>query len=255
MKLNYENKLKICEWFREKSIEPTGNPLVLFEYYKENQFYGEITKSRSITNICWVIKKQIDFIQKSVVNIKYEHNTKNTNNLNSGYVYAIGNPAWNNYIKIGTSVDVYDRLNSYQTSCPLRDYYLIDYIYSDDRFELEKYIISHHISKNEWIETTESKIKSLFRRIKSYPEMEILRFALVVSMNNWLHEIKSDNDKNLFRSCVRSHIDAISKLTNLEKPEILSLTKTRVIQKNNSYYFDKIPLSFNLRSRKIKLQM
>ncbi|MGL4519205.1 MAG: GIY-YIG nuclease family protein [Phocaeicola sp.] len=48
-------------------------------------------------------------------------------------MYAISNPAWPGFIKIGKSVDVFDRLNNYQTSSPLRDYTLIGYAFVLDR--------------------------------------------------------------------------------------------------------------------------
>ena len=42
-----------------------------------------------------------------------------------GEVYVITNPAWKDWYKIGKAVDARDRLNSYQTSSPHRDYVLI----------------------------------------------------------------------------------------------------------------------------------
>lgn len=51
----------------------------------------------------------------------------------TGYVYAIGNPAWPAWIKIGKAVDAHDRLNGYQTSSPHRDYFLIHQKYFENR--------------------------------------------------------------------------------------------------------------------------
>jgi hypothetical protein len=42
----------------------------------------------------------------------------------SGEVYIITNPAWGDQIKVGKAIDAVDRLNSYQTSSPYRDYRL-----------------------------------------------------------------------------------------------------------------------------------
>ena len=39
-----------------------------------------------------------------------------------GDVYIITNPAWPEWIKVGKAVEARDRLNSYQTSSPYRDY-------------------------------------------------------------------------------------------------------------------------------------
>ena len=47
-------------------------------------------------------------------------------NANEGYVYAITNPAWDSWVKIGMAVDAEDRLRAYQTSSPHRDYSLLE---------------------------------------------------------------------------------------------------------------------------------
>ncbi len=41
-----------------------------------------------------------------------------------GVIYAICNPAWPDWIKIGMANDVEERCGSYQTSSPFRDYYI-----------------------------------------------------------------------------------------------------------------------------------
>ena len=42
--------------------------------------------------------------------------------IKEGYVYAITNPAWPGWVKIGMAIDADDRCNGYQTSSPFRDY-------------------------------------------------------------------------------------------------------------------------------------
>ena len=44
--------------------------------------------------------------------------------ISHGEVYIITNPAWKGWIKIGMAVESKDRLKTYQTSSPLRDYKL-----------------------------------------------------------------------------------------------------------------------------------
>ena len=58
--------------------------------------------------------------------------------VKDGYVYAIINPAWPDWVKIGMAVDAEDRLNGYQTSSPMRDYKLIDSVYSKNRSKAER---------------------------------------------------------------------------------------------------------------------
>ena len=57
----------------------------------------------------------------------------NYNNTKSGHVYAMTNAAWPEWVKIGKAVDAEDRLSTYQTSSPMRDYTMVHYAYSDDR--------------------------------------------------------------------------------------------------------------------------
>lgn len=42
----------------------------------------------------------------------------------AGWIYAITNPAWAGYVKLGRTFDVAERLRGYQTSSPHRDYHL-----------------------------------------------------------------------------------------------------------------------------------
>ena len=55
-----------------------------------------------------------------------------------GYVYAITNPAWEGWVKIGMAVDADDRCKSYQTSSPLRAYKLEHCTYFEDRRKAEQ---------------------------------------------------------------------------------------------------------------------
>lgn len=54
-----------------------------------------------------------------------------------GQVYIITNPAWEGWVKVGMAVDAKDRLNSYQTSCPFRDYVLYYSYETKDRRKAE----------------------------------------------------------------------------------------------------------------------
>ena len=62
---------------------------------------------------------------------------QNYNTTKSGYVYVITNTAWPEWVKVGMAIDADDRLNSYQTSSPFRDYELQYSVYCKDRRKLE----------------------------------------------------------------------------------------------------------------------
>ena len=55
------------------------------------------------------------------------------NQVKEGYVYVMTNPAWPEWVKVGMAVDSEDRLKSYQTSSPFRDYILVYSYEVDDR--------------------------------------------------------------------------------------------------------------------------
>jgi hypothetical protein len=59
-----------------------------------------------------------------------------------GFVYAITNPAFPGYVKIGRALDPEDRLASFQTGDPLRRYKLEGYRYSKDRYAAEQSVHS-----------------------------------------------------------------------------------------------------------------
>jgi hypothetical protein len=76
----------------------------------------------------------------------------------NGYVYAIINPAWPDWVKIGMAIDAEDRLNGYQTSSPMRDYELIHSVYFKNRSKAERnaHKLAEKIAerKGEWFNIT-----------------------------------------------------------------------------------------------------
>ncbi len=89
--------------------------------------------------------------------------------IKEGYVYAIRNAAWPEWIKIGKAVDAEDRLNGYQTSSPMRDYELIHSVYFDDRNKAErdahKYAELKGERKGEWFKITEDQALEVLREL------------------------------------------------------------------------------------------
>lgn len=86
-----------------------------------------------------------------------------------GYVYAIRNKAWPDWIKIGKAVDAEDRLNGYQTSSPMRDYELIHSVYFDDRNKAERdaHKVAEHKGerKGEWFKLTKEQALEVLREV------------------------------------------------------------------------------------------
>jgi len=59
--------------------------------------------------------------------------TYKLDSIKEGYVYAITNPAWPGWVKIGMAIDADDRCNGYQTSSPFRDYVLEHVMVTNNR--------------------------------------------------------------------------------------------------------------------------
>jgi hypothetical protein len=58
---------------------------------------------------------------------------ENFKDSTQGEVYVLTNPAWPEWVKVGMAVDSEDRIKSYQTSSPFRDYILVYSYEVDDR--------------------------------------------------------------------------------------------------------------------------
>lgn len=122
------------------------------------------------------LEKEYDYVRRDLLKIKYKFNNFSAKGINEGFVYAIGNPAYPEFIKIGSAIDVYDRLNSYQTSSPYRDYYVIDYFFSYNRLNDERYIHSMFDDRNgEWCRTTQGIIQCIFRERKDVVKIRVDR--------------------------------------------------------------------------------
>lgn len=126
----------------------------------------------------------------------YRRNGNSSSGIKCGYVYAIGNSAWGDYIKIGSSIDVNDRLNSYQTSSPMRDYFLIDYYFVDDRLKEESNLLATFEERyNEWCKIPVETLKSFFKRRKLermiLPELDVL-YEIKDVANTKLNKKKND---------------------------------------------------------------
>jgi len=85
------------------------------------------------------------------------------------YIYIITNPAWPKYIKIGRATNIENRLRSYQTSSPYRDYQISFQIQSNHSHKIERYFADKYRPKetdkyivNEWYElSVEDAIKEI----------------------------------------------------------------------------------------------
>lgn len=91
------------------------------------------------------------------------------NKSKSGYVYLIRNPAWGNWLKVGMAMDAEDRLNSFQTSSPFRDYELVHKVFCRDRRKAEAFLhekMEAFTKRGEWFEMTINEAMAVFALLR-----------------------------------------------------------------------------------------
>ena len=90
--------------------------------------------------------------------------------IKEGYVYAITNPAWPEWVKIGMAIDAEDRCNGYQTSSPFRDYKVEHVVVTNNRraAEAEAHKLATKIAKEvrgEWFKLDIEQAKTILNNI------------------------------------------------------------------------------------------
>ena len=96
--------------------------------------------------------------------------TYKLDSIKEGYVYAITNPAWPEWVKIGMAVDADDRCNGYQTSSPFRDYKIEHVVVTNNRraAEAEAHKSAAKIAKEvrgEWFKLDIELAKTILNNI------------------------------------------------------------------------------------------
>lgn len=92
--------------------------------------------------------------------------------INNAYLYVVENTAYKNWYKLGTTIDLTNRLTKYQTSDPLRGFCFKDTWLVKNRFELEKSFLRYATRsslfevKGEWIYAEDYKL--LKRKIHNF---------------------------------------------------------------------------------------
>lgn len=144
---------------REFEITPN---FVKYCYHntKPNNHIRLISNKRKRQNL---FSRQYEYTRRTLLKLKYKRNNSSAKNIREGFVYAIVNPSYPDYVKIGSAIDVYDRLNSYQTSSPFRDYELLIYFFSEDRLKTEKEIHNMFERNGEWCKVEREHIVNIFR--------------------------------------------------------------------------------------------
>jgi hypothetical protein len=93
-----------------------------------------------------------------LLRLKFSRGAK-VKDCKEGMVYLIANPAWPDHIKIGMTVDVAARLDSYQTYDPFKAFHVKHYDFCLDRRAAEKKLLEEygiHLVDGEWIKYSDA---------------------------------------------------------------------------------------------------
>ena len=186
MKINHENILLIENWLVENQLAPSLDDHFVRKTYAEVlEKYYKIKNKESIKTRNRAYRLQYDFVRRDLLKILFKKNNYSAVGIRAGFVYAIANPAWPDYVKVGSAIDVIDRLNSYQTSSPHRDYYLVDYYFAHDRLKEEANVHSLYNRNSEWCLCSVEEIKLYFKHRKRETQVSVTE--------DKLYEVKRKN--------------------------------------------------------------
>jgi len=94
-----------------------------------NWTHGNQRKHVYFCRTCDATKRKYNLLKQKAREIGTA-TLKAYDSVKEGEVYIIVNNAWPEWVKIGMAVDSEDRLKSYQTSSPFRDYILMYSVYT-----------------------------------------------------------------------------------------------------------------------------
>lgn len=98
------------------------------------------------------------FAGLNILGLKFSRGSK-VKDGKEGMVYLIANPAWPEHLKIGMTIDVDDRLASYQTYDPFKAFFVKNYEFCLDRRVAEQQLLERfdiHLVEGEWIKHSDS---------------------------------------------------------------------------------------------------
>lgn len=152
MKLKHDRLIEIENFLSKSNLDLSYSHDLISTIYENLYLNTKQSTTISVKRREKIVEYHLDSIKRDLLKIKYKKNNCSSKNILEGYVYVISNPAWPGRFKIGSTIDVVDRLNSYQTYSPNRDYILNKYFFSPNRLRDEKEFINTGLNiKNEWI--------------------------------------------------------------------------------------------------------
>jgi hypothetical protein len=178
MKTSHENIKKIQDYLDSNNLEISFDIDFVLNIYKHvllSEF--KISESLSLVTRSRITKQQYKFIVRDLLKILYIKNGNSAKNIKQGFVYAITNPAWPDYVKVGSAIDAEDRLSSYQTSSPKRDYTLEKFVFVLNRVEFEKSLHNKFDCDGEWVKDDLDTVIKEFEIVENAFDVQIEEFC------------------------------------------------------------------------------
>lgn len=146
---------------RVQIIQQLATPSISIDSDSVRKIYHKNLQNKNLPSN-WGKKRRSTFYAReyfyTAVNLlkaKYILNGKSATNIPEGYVYFLIHPQLGNYTKIGSCIDIGDRLSSFNVGCPLKQYSMVYYFFSSDRRKDEKELHKQLANKNisgEWFD-------------------------------------------------------------------------------------------------------
>lgn len=134
-----------------------SNKEIMYDDVIFKKWFYIVNKNVS-NNYCNPCIKYKDFYYKE----KIQRQLKNNNNT-SGFIYGILDPRHPEWIKIGCTSNLDERLAQYKTYTPYDNIRYIDYKYTPNKFRSEKILhekFKNHRGNGEWFKITEDEFKN-----------------------------------------------------------------------------------------------
>jgi len=136
----------------------------------ENWAIGNVKQKQYKCKTCDGIVGRQNYLKRKARQL-FDYSIKSFSKIKDGYVYAITNPAWEGWVKIGMAVDAEDRCSAYQTSSPFRDYKIETSVTVKDRrkAEAEAHKKAKKIARQtmgEWFNMPIEEVKNIIKELR-----------------------------------------------------------------------------------------
>jgi hypothetical protein len=157
------------------------------------EFFKYLTEEQQASVLAKLDRKRQRARQRAALSeriISFKENETTVHKISTAYIYVITNPAFTDWYKIGTCVDLEKRVQVYQTSDPLKGYSILESWLTRNRSEVEKLILATSIVtgldvRGEWVYTTDYKSlrKQIVKHVQAGNKNKLTKIDLAVKVS------------------------------------------------------------------------